>query len=130
MSERPAEPRWSGGQVLAAWVVFAVGLAVAVTQVPPYLDSLDQRIVFANPDCMSVVADSQAALGLTVEERADSLTPWTRDCLRIREEVMLDHAGKVGWGATIGLVTLSILTFALTFAWGAERMRMRGRAGD
>lgn len=111
--------------VVAAWSVFAIAVSLAATQVPPYLDSLDQRIVFANPDCMSVVADSQAVLGLTVEERADSSMPWTRSCMDGRQEVMLAHAQKVGWGTTIALLLLSVLTLALTLAWAAERIRMR-----
>lgn len=125
MNERPPEPRWSGRLVLTAWAIFAVAVSVAVTQLPPYMDSLDQRIVFANPDCMSVVADSQAALGLTVEERADSAMPMLRSCMQGRQEVMLAHARKVEWGRTGALGLLSVLTLALTLAWGAERVRRK-----
>ena len=125
MNEHRPGPRWSGRLVLTAWAIFAVAVSVAATQVPPYMDSLDQRIVFANPDCMSVVADSQAALGLTVEQRADSAMPMLRSCLQGRQEVMLAHAQKVEWAATLGLLALSVLTLAVTLAWGWERIRTR-----
>ena len=108
-----------------AWGIMVVSVAVALTQVPRYLDSLDQRIVFANPDCMAVVGDSAAALKLTTAQRADSLAPWTRDCLRIRQDSMLGHAQRVGWGTTLVLLSLSVFTLAVTLAWGWERMQTR-----
>lgn len=103
----------------------AVSVAVAVTQVPPYLDSLDQRIVFAHPDCMAVVGDSAATLELNTAQRTDSLAPWTRDCLRIRQDSMLGHAQKVGWGTTLALLVISVFTLAVTLAWGWEKTRSR-----
>ena len=57
---------------LGATLPLAVGVRADVA------DSLDARILYANPDCMAVVADSMGAVGLTVEERQDSVMPWTR----------------------------------------------------
>jgi hypothetical protein len=123
VSPAPTDQHWSGNHVLIAWGILTVSVAIALTQVPWYLDSLDQRIVFAQPDCLAVVGDSAAALELTTAQRADSLTPWTRDCLRIRQDSMLGHAQKVGWATTLALVVLSVFTLAITLAWAWGRFR-------
>lgn len=125
MNSERVKPRWSGKLVLLAWGIMAAATGVALTQVPLYMDSLDQRIVFAHPNCMDVVGDSAAALSLSTEQRADSLMPWTRDCMEARQVTMLAHAEKVGWAATLGLLALSVLTLAITLAWGWERIRTR-----
>lgn len=117
--------RWSGRWVASLWLVLVGASVGAAWSVPTYLDSLDQRIVYANPDCMSVVADSIGALGLTLAERQDSVMPWTRSCQEARRLSALEHGNRVGFGTTAALGLLAMLTLAVTSAWGWERMRAR-----
>ncbi|MEM7415078.1 MAG: hypothetical protein AAF389_06250 [Gemmatimonadota bacterium] len=120
-----SESNWSGRTVLLMWIGFLGFAAAAARELPRYIDSLDQRIIYRNPDCMLVVADSMGALGLTVEERQDSVVSWTRACQRIRTAEMIEHSNRVTIGTGIVLFIFSVFTFAVTFAWGRERILRR-----
>lgn len=120
-----SESNWSGRTVLLMWIGFLGFAAAAARELPRYIDSLDQRIIYRNPDCMAIVADSMGAVGLTVEERQDSLVLWTRGCQEIRTAEMIQHSNRVTIGTGIVLFVFSVFTFAVTFAWGRERIMKR-----
>ena len=124
-SDPVKQRHWSGRWVAFCWLVLFGASATAARQLPAYIDSLDARILYANPDCMAVVADSMGAVGLTVEERQDPVMPWTRACQDQRQVRMLEHANRVGYGTTGILLLFSVVTVALTFSWGWERIRER-----
>lgn len=118
-------PRRSGRWVAFFWLVLLGSSFAAAWRLPTYVDSLDQRILYANPDCMAVVADSMGALGLSTAERQDSVMPWTRSCQEGRQLRLLEHANRVGLFTTSALALLSVFTLALTLAWGWGRLRER-----
>lgn len=113
----------SATRVLSLWLLLAGLTAGAYYGLPRYLDSLDQRILFADPDCMQVAGTRANEARLSVQARGDSLRIWTRKCLNDRQERMIRHADIVGWSTTIGLGLASVLITALTLAWIWGRLR-------
>lgn len=116
---------WSGRWVAFGWVVLLAASFTAARELPRYIDSLDRRILYAYPDCTEIVADSMGVVDLTLEERQDSVMPWTRSCQDERQVEMVTHANQVTLWTTVVLGLMSLFTLAQTLAWGWERIRER-----
>jgi len=112
------------------WLTLGGLAAGAYFGLPIYMESLDARIVFRQPDCIDVAREQARSTTVDVAVRGDSLEAWMKSCLSERQKKMAHHADWVGFGVMSVLVTFFLLLTALVIhmAW----MRLgppRGRAG-
>ncbi|MGB1780059.1 MAG: hypothetical protein ACPHQP_10935 [Longimicrobiales bacterium] len=111
------------GRLILLWLILAALSAGAYLGLPRYMESLDRRIVFRQPDCMDIAREQAQSTAVGVAERADSLEAWIRSCLEERQAEMGRHADRIGYGTTGALITMSLLLTALSIR------SARGRPG-
>lgn len=102
------------GRLILLWLILAALAAGAYLGLPRYMESLDRRIVFRQPDCMDIAREQAQSTAVGVAERADSLEAWMRSCLEERQAEMSRHADRIGYGTTGALITMSLLLTALS----------------
>ena len=116
--------------LLLLWLTLGGLAAGAYVGLPIYMESLDARIVFRQPDCIDVARERARSTPVDVAVRGDSLEAWTRSCLSERQQEMARHADLVGFGTMGVLVTLSVLLTALAIHMAWIRLGpARGRSG-
>ena len=93
------------------WLGLAALSAGAYVGLPGYMESLERRIVFRQPDCMDEARDRAESTAIGLAERGDSLGSWMRSCLAERQAAMGRHADRVGYG-TMGVLLLMTLAVA------------------
>ncbi len=120
----------SPGRLLLLWLLL-IGLAAgAYFALPLYMESLDRRIVFRQPDCMDVARERAESTPVEISERGDSLEAWMKACLEERQEEMARHADVVGYGTMAALITIAVILAALvTQTAFARREPSRDRTG-
>ena len=117
------------GTLVVLWVLLAGLVAAAWQGLPIYMESLDARIVFRQPDCMDVARDQARATPVEVDVRGDSLEAWTKGCLAERQQELARHADLVGYGTMATLVLMSIILTALILQTAWTRLQGRSEAG-
>lgn len=112
------------------WLTLGGLAAGAYVGLPIYMESLDARIVFRQPDCIDVAREQARSTPVDVAVRGDSLEAWTKNCLSARQQEMAQHADLVGFGAVSVLITLSGLLTAMVIHMAWIRLGpARGRSG-
>ena len=112
------------------WLTLGGLAAGACFGLPIYMESLDARIIFRQPDCMDVAREQARSTTVDVAVRGDSLEAWMKSCLSVRQKEMARHADLVGFGTMGILTTLAVLLTGLVIHVAWIRLGpARGRSG-